>query len=173
MRFFSSILAVVLFSGSCALLPKQASFSDEPRSASQVRDACTSEHDPFRKLTFVRAPPMRDGRDASFALTAAATSGDARLEVVVQGDEWLFLDSALDSDGRELTCEQLDRRIDGARVEETLVVCLPRTSLAERVGRELRLRLYGQRGHYDLVVPEFYVRGFVFALEAQPSRGAR
>lgn len=173
MRVFSSIFAAALFCGSCALLPEQTSFSDEPRSASQVRDACTSEHDPFRKLTFVRAPRMRDGRKASFELSAAATSGDAQLDVVVHGDEWLFLESALDSDGRELTCEQIDRRIDGARVEEALVVCLPRDGLAERVGRELRLRLYGQRGHYDLIVPEFYVRGFMFALEARPSRDAR
>lgn len=173
MRFSSAILAATLFAGSCALLPQSTSFPKEPRSAAQVRDACTSEHDPFRKSTLVRAPCMHDEREASFALSADDQNGDARLAVSVRGEKWLFLESAFDGDGRPLVCESVDRRIDGARVEESMSVCLPRASLAERLGRELRLRLYGQRGNYDLVVPEFYLRGFVFALEARSAGAER
>ena len=190
------IFCATIFASGCATDSRQSVKEEPPlNSAEQVHASTTIIADDFKKVVKVSGPWVKfNGTVDSSSLrpgfikysgktlvlkgaylfatgTTAKLAKDSPMLVVVwEGKEWAFLKEAVDDSGQTLEVSKVDSKVivDGSYVEvgEIVAVHLPKTYLEKSRETGVRLRVYGQRGSVDVVVPAFYIQGFVAACDA-------
>ena len=93
--------------------------------------------------------------------------------------DWLFFDHAVDIDGHQMEFHQVSRNTSqhtkyGVGIIEDFAIDVTRDYLTAKAAAGLRIRVYGKSGDRTLVIPAFYIQGFLerydtFAVE--PSKG--
>lgn len=159
----SAMLVVALFAG-CATTTAQLI----PETAEAVASTTKVTTDPYTKHTLYEAEPLvLNG--ASYRLRYVTAADDApSLGVLVdaEGPQWRFLETGHDSNGRTLEVSVLDRVVRGPHaLMERMMVYLTVDDLRAYHDGGMSFRLDGQRGQIELVLPPYYVQGFLRAIE--------
>lgn len=138
----------------------------------QVAQACLVRSDPYTKVTTLNGPRVAYGKYGlgAYLLSANRTGADKQSFLLVRewrtsSDGWMFLENAHDSTGHSLVTHVLSRDVgDGGTIDESLSVELPKGYLAAHAQSGLNIRLDGQKDNLLVIVPAYYVQGFLGAI---------
>jgi hypothetical protein len=117
-------------------------------------------------------------RDSYSLCVEGAKSGGRNYRILFfhGGNDWMFLDTAQDSNAHNLPVKVADRHVLAARaVMEVLLIDLTRSYLDQAAaGSGVDIRVSGKRGSAYVKFPAYFVRGFlskVDQLANQPASG--
>lgn len=166
--------AATLFSAAAAS-PK---FKDNPRSAGEVKQRARIDDDKYTKVRALVGPTVMFHGDYSGGWfmrwwpKADALDG-CQLFLVHRGTRWAFLDEAHDSEGNEMSVTLIDRSVSSGVVEQ-IGINFSRAYLEKHQKSGLDFRVDGKRGAVSVIVPAFYVEGFLSAIaEEKPASNAQ
>lgn len=170
-RTFGAATALGLFCatviGACVAPGARRGWGAPPRSSDEVRAAVEREFDPYSRVETWLGPRVNGDDGLSWRLRRRAPAeGAARfaLDIEWSGAEWRFFESAYVLGGRRLELSSTGRDVlDSGRVRERIAVEAPLEWLESAEEGPLRLRLFGAKGHADLALPRYHVRGFLAA----------
>lgn len=155
------MLAVILLAGCVALPPSLRWQRDTYTKAETLRGAIAATGETTAYLLAARMPAAASGASVTLYTLSFST----------HGTEWKFIERAIDSEGRMLAVEGVDRKVgSGPRVvlvHESGRIYLTRAEL-ERYASEgkLDVRLSGRRGVAHIFLKSEYIRGFLAACDA-------
>jgi hypothetical protein len=135
-----------------------------------VSRASTLSNDTYRGLKFVSGPAQTTrifgGLYVTARLVRVVSGSDItdRLEVTSNSSDWIFLESASDSDQRSLRLERVDSDVRSmGRVTEIAFAMLPDGYTVDHQFRGIDVRVYGKRGALPVRLSNQYVTGFLDA----------
>lgn len=146
------------------------------------------EDDSFRKVSWIKGPPMKASTlteaakkdhsdwqvDEYFLRAFVDKKNDSRfIQIYVShaDTDWLFFNSATDSDGNELKFVEISRDTSsatkyGVGVIESFAIEVSLDYLKAHAAKGISIRVYGKNGKRMLNIPSFYVDGFIEKYEA-------
>ncbi len=185
MRRNSMIILVGVLLSCC--LPSCLTMQN-PSTVEEVVAGTKVESDPFSKVTQVQGPRMTQDLWVSWTLRTfvleemgamdpkvlevvkeLGLDADSALQLYVwySASDWAFLERTNDIDGESLTTREIDRQVGGGGyITEHIAIDLNREYLQEHAASGIHVRIYGKRKDVEVVVPGYYVQGFLESLEA-------
>lgn len=89
--------------------------------------------------------------------------------LVVYSSEWYFLEGVYVHGYGKIVFQNIDRKIDAKSysvgVIESPTFNLPKSFLATHKERGIPIKLSGEKGDIELVIPSYYIQGYLDALE--------
>ena len=93
---------------------------------------------------------------------AKATSGLYGIQADYWGDDWIFVNSCYDSNGKNLNCSPVDSKAHGRKVDEIVSILTPREYLQDAsAAGGLKFQLNGKRGNAEFFIPSISIEGFL------------
>jgi len=89
--------------------------------------------------------------------------GSVSLNGNITSNDWLFINSVRDSDGKTLKMEAIDSDVNckgGCTTKEYFVIDIDKEYLSKHDQSGIQLKFYGKRGDAILNIPAAYVQGF-------------
>ncbi|MFH1338919.1 MAG: hypothetical protein ABIH40_03665 [Candidatus Omnitrophota bacterium] len=159
MTFISFLLLGVTLSG-CV--------TTSIKTASDVFLYSSIDTDSYKKTTWIQSPSL-DGWIYSVWLRAQVENKKVisyQIYVLDRDDDWRFFHSAYDADGKKLDFRTVDSLVESTGLytgytREDYVIVLKREYLNNSVGKEINFKAVGKRGERVIVVPSFYIEGFL------------
>jgi hypothetical protein len=145
-----------------------------PSIATAVTAGTTRKTDQYTKITTITGPEMKF--DPSYRgywmlrfVTAKASDGEVlgtyQLYVSYWAQDWAFLDRAHDRDGTSLELISIDRDVRNG-ISEIVGITVTRAYLEAHRGTGIDIRIDGKRENWNVLVPGYYIDGFLQALES-------
>ncbi len=139
--------------------------------------------DSFKKVSWLNGPTMKastlteaakkdrsDWQVHAYLLRAMKDQktgqGFIQLYVSHEDTDWLFFNSAADSDGNNLEFIRLNQEAStatqyGAGIVEDFALSMNEDYLRKKAKDGLVIRVYGKKGNRMLAVPGYYIQGFL------------
>lgn len=153
-----------------------------------VIDKFTVDYDNFKKIAWLNAPMMqastfieaakKDHSDWQVDLYFLRAFVDKKtntefIQIYVSNasSDWLFFESAVDSDGNEMKFVKISRETSqntkyGVGTVEDFAIGVTLDSLKAHIDNGISIRIYGKKGNRTLNIPGYYIDGFVEKYEA-------
>jgi len=137
-----------------------------PMTADSIQSNVIVKDDPYLKMRIIEAPRIGNILDTNYRLTRGIRDGLVVDQIFVDyaAENWAFLNSAHDIDGRALNVSSAGRDVEpDATISEMISVELPPGYLEKHADMGLNIRIDGQKGEMLVVIPPPYVQGFLAA----------
>ena len=142
-----------------------ACLQSPPRTAAEVEQESHCQEDKYADTKFCFSPEYSDGLVSAYlGINGNWSSAEAYLIGEYHANNWLFLESAKDSSGKNMKFRQKNRDVSvhSAMITETFFLDAVDTAyLKKHKDIGLDIKLYGDRGNAILKLPPEYIQGFL------------
>ncbi len=171
MRYLLGLCLVLLLTGCETFLEPQVNIYESQNSFSKK---IVENSDGFKQIGTISGPQIYVKTFDRHVMWKLTLQGDIKKDMIVSAgirvavgrSDWAFYKEFCTVDGDSDSLVDIDRSVSGAEVIESFYVPLKKYLINPQNG-DLKIRIYGDKDVFDLVVPSLYLQYFVDATVGQ------